>query len=384
MSSIGAIRCGMLIDGTGAPPRHDVVIDFAGDRIATVAPSDEVAPPSGAVHDWSEFTIVPGLVDSHDHLILNPGDEVAQFHEGDEATLHRGETNASRILHSGITTLRDCGGWHHLDLAMRTRIDCGSVEGPRTLVSGVPLTITGGHLSIWGGGVSTFKAMRKAVRSQVAAGADFIKIFVTGGLYQDDDKRLRAAFSPDALRVIIDEAHAAGRRVIAHCHGGPGALAAVEAGVDSIEHGIYCTREDFDAMAERTTPLVVTYNVFDQAAADTSLAADLRAKFRNAVETYHSTLTIVRDAKVTVGIGSDTIHTDLVSEMQALIRAGFSNLEVLQAATVNGAHVCGLTAVGTVAAGKQADLVAVRGDPLRDINVLRTVSHVVKGGQLVF
>jgi imidazolonepropionase-like amidohydrolase len=383
MSGLITIRCGKLIDGTGAPARHAVAIALVGDRFGTIGEPDGLGN-GGREYDWSDFTILPGLVDSHDHLILDPGDEVAQFHETDEQTLRRGGANARRILRSGITTLRDCGGWHHLDLTMRALITSGAAEGPRTLVSGVPLTITGGHLSIWGGGVETFDAMRKAVLAQSAAGADFIKVFVTGGLYESDDKRLRAAFSPDALRVIIDEAHAAGRRVIAHCHGGPGTLAAVEAGVDSIEHGIYCDRDDFDAMAEKGVPLVVTFNVFDQLAGDRSLNPELRAKFRNATETYKNTLMLAREAKVRVGVGSDTIHTDLVSEMRALVAAGFTNLEALQAATVNGAVVCGLEDVGTIETGRRADLIAVRDDPTKDLTVLRDVVHVIRGGALVF
>jgi imidazolonepropionase-like amidohydrolase len=226
--------------------------------------------------------------------------------------------------------------------------------------------------------------MRRAVRSQAAAGADFIKVFVTGGLYADDAERLKPAFSPDALRVIIDEAHALGRRVIAHCHGGLGALAAIESGVDSIEHGIYCHREDFDAMAERRVPLVVTFNVFDKLARDQALAPDLRAKFGNAVETYRSTLMIAHEAGVIVGIGSDTIHADLVSEMGALRAAGFSGMEVVRAATVNGAVCCGLTDVGTIEAGRRADLIAVHGDPTRDHAALNDIVHVIRGGSLIF
>ena len=375
------IRCGSLIDGNGDTPRAKIALAIAGEQILSVGS----ATPGAAVdHDWSELTVLPGLIDSHDHLLLDPGDEVAQFNEGDESTLARGRSNAKHLLRAGITTLRDCGGWHHLDLAMRREIEDGTTLGPRTLASGVPLTIPGGHLSIWGGGVETFDAMRRAVRRQAAAGVDFIKIFVTGGLYADDRERLKPAFSPDALRVIIDEAHALGRQVIAHCHGGPGTLAAVEAGVDLIEHGIYCHREDFDAMAERGVPLVVTFNVFDKLAEDQTLAADLRLKFRNAIDAYRGTLMVAREAGVIVGIGSDTVHADLVSEMRALRAAGFSGMEALQAATANGANCCGLSDVGTIEPGRRADLIAVRGDPSRNPAVLSDVLHVIRGGRLIF
>src|SRR5262249_31582597 len=163
--------------GTDAPVRYDAVIEIIDGRFGAVV--TDTSPGLVVDYDWRGLTVMPGLVDSHDHLILDPGDEVAQANEEAETTLGRGEANARRILRSGITSLRDCGGWHHLDIAMRDRIDRGLAEGPRTLVSGVPLTITGGHLSIWGGGVSTFAAMREAVRRQAAAGADFIKVFVT-------------------------------------------------------------------------------------------------------------------------------------------------------------------------------------------------------------
>lgn len=380
MSPNLCFRCGTVIDGVSAAPLSDMVVKVAGGRITVIQPASQA---DGWDYDWSQYTVLPGLIDSHDHLLLDPGDEVAQFREHETETLARADVNAGNILRAGITTLRDCGGWHQLDFMMRDRIVAGAATGPRTLVSGVPLTVKEGHLSIWGGGVSTLHEMRAAVRTQVRRGADFIKVFVTGGLYQDDDKRLRPAFSPDALRVIVDEAHASNRRVVAHCHGGPGAMAAIEAGVDTIEHGIYCTREDFDAMAEKCIPLVVTFNVFDQVARNQSLDGDLRDKFRRAVDTYRQTLSVVREARVLVGVGSDTEHTDLVSELRALIAAGYTHGEAIRAATVNGAGVCGLDDVGTIAVGQRADLIAVNGDPTTDIGALHHVVHVVSGGNLV-
>ena len=373
------IRCGTLLDGSGGPPRHDATVEIVGDRIRSVG-LDEPARRDGMTLDWRAHTVLPGLVDAHDHLTLDVGDEELQSREPSLWTALRGAGNAQRILRAGVTTVRDCGAKAHVDLRLRTAIVAGLIEGPRLLVSGTPLTIVGGQCWFLGGAVDSPAGIRRLVREQIDAGVDFIKVFVTGGVATRGTELLRAQFSDDELRLVVEEAHAGGRPVIAHCHGGPGARAAIAARVDSIEHGVFLAREDLEAMAAYGIPLVVTFGVYERLAASAELEPAAREQCEKVVDRYVETIAAARDVKVTIAVGTDTVHADLAAELRALIQAGFTPLEAVVAATAHGASVCGLADAGRVEPGMRADVLAVRGDPLADVSALRDVAHLVQDG----
>jgi imidazolonepropionase-like amidohydrolase len=266
---------------------------------------------------------------------------------------------------------------------LRQDIVAGSIAGPRLLVSGTPLTVAGGQCWFLGGAVSSTPEIRALVQRQVALGADCVKVFVTGGLATPGSGLARAQFSEDELSVIVEEARRAGRRVIAHCHGGPGLVAALRAGVDTVEHGLFLSSEDLGRLAEARVPLVVTREVYVRFAVEPTVSAEARRWCTEAAEAYLGVLAGTRRAGVTVAVGTDTVHGDLVAELEALVAAGFTRAEAVQAATATGARVCGLTDVGRVAPGLRGDLVACEGDPLADLAALRRVRHVVCNGKVV-
>jgi imidazolonepropionase-like amidohydrolase len=371
------IRCGVLIDGVRGPARGQTVVVSEG-RIRSVERS---APDDGGpgVLDWSAYTVLPGLVDAHDHVTLDVGDEEAQSRAPDATIALRGVANAQQSLRAGVTTIRDCGAKAAIDLALRTSFTA-DIMGPRLLVSGMPLTPPDGPCAFLGGVVASTAEIRASIRRQVEAGVDFIKVFVTGGIFAADGDVLRPLFSQDDLTVVVQEAHRLGRRVSAHCHGGPGAGLAIRAGVDTLEHGLFLTREDLAALAAAGIPLVVTWRVYEDLRQRDDVPAAVREACGRVVTRYRDTIRGAREAGVRVALGTDTVHADLAAEVQALVEAGFSPLEAISAATAHGAAVCDLADVGRIEPGMRADLIAVNGDPLTDPAALRRVAHVMRDG----
>ena len=264
----------------------------------------------------------------------------------------QGAGNAARILAAGITTLRDCGARVGLDVQLKRAIEAGVIRGPRVLVAGVPLTVTGGQAWFLGGEADSPGEIRRLVRQQVKAGADWIKVFVTGGVATRGSNMLRAQFSREDLRVIVEETHEADRRVVAHCHGGPGTRSAIEAGVDTLEHGVYLTREELEGLAQRRIPLVITYGVYEQRHAIHGRAALLPPAVREVMARYLETIALARELGVRIAVGTDTVHWDLVAELVPL-RAG----RLLGGRGRPGRHPWGadalhLPSVGTVEAGR--------------------------------
>jgi imidazolonepropionase-like amidohydrolase len=375
------VKCGTLIDGTGREPRPGALVEVRDDRIVGVGGPGPSAPRDTV--DWSGYTVLPGLIDAHDHLTLDLGDEEAQSRMPEAWTVLQGAGNAARILAAGITTLRDCGARRHLDVQLKKAIAGGLIRGPRLLVSGVPLTVTGGQCWFLGGEVDSADEIRRIVRQQAKAGADWIKVFVTGGVATRGTNMLRAAFSAADLRVLVEEAHEADRLVVAHCHGGPGTRHAIEAGVDTLEHGVYVTREDLEQLAARRIPLVITYGVYERGAKSTDVPPFFRDKCVEVMARYLETIRTAREVGVRIAVGTDTVHRDLAAELRALEQAGYSAAEAVQAATRWGAEALRLPSVGTVEAGKSADLVAVEGNPYEDLAAFGRVRGVMQDGELV-
>lgn len=376
-----SVRCGTLIDGVTSDRRRNVVVDIQDGRIARLSGAGPAEASS--VVDWSRYTVLPGLIDAHDHLTLDLGDEELQSRETDAWTALKAAGTAARILASGITTLRDCGARRHIDVQIRQALAAAVIRGPRVLVSGVPLTVTGGQCWFLGGEVDTPADMRRLIRQQVKAGVDWIKVFVTGGVATKGANLLRAAFSAEDLRAIVEEAHEAERRVVAHCHGGAGARWAAEAGVDTLEHGVFFTRDDLTLLADRGIPLVITYGVYERGARSTEVPPFFRDKCVEVMGRYLETIAAAREAGVRIAVGTDTVHADLVAELRALTMAGYSTFEALLACTRWAAEALGLAQLGTVAPGKIADLVAVDGDPLTDVEAIGRVRGVIQNGTLI-
>jgi imidazolonepropionase-like amidohydrolase len=384
-----------LVDGSGSTPldKPAVVVDDGG-RLAYVGPRGDAPPlPSDVVHDdLGDRTLLPGIVDAHVHLAFDGGpDPVASIQATDDLTLLLQMVGrAQRMLQSGITTARDCGARGGLDLLVKRAIVDGTVVGPRLVVSGSPLTIAQGHCHYLGGVTAPDEvSVRAAAREQLAAGVDWVKMMVSGGRITAGSDATRPQFGRPAVRAAAEEAHAAGRRLAAHAHATESIVDAVEAGADSIEHCSWISPDDaivYDpAMAARMAELGV------YACPTTNFRLDVLAARRGGdwLERRLGAVASMRAAGVRLAFGTDcgipnVPHDRWAGGLAWYERSGFSPLDAIHLATGGAAACIGLgDEVGTLTRGKQADLIAVDGDPTIDLHCLERVDWVMLGGQVV-
>jgi len=403
------VRAGVLIDGTGAAPRKDAGIVIIGGRIASVGPWSSAQPPQGArIVDLSSDTVLPGFIDCHVHLTMEVGKgwevEAIRTTPSDAAIL--GTVNALRTLRAGFTTVRNVGDRGGESVALRNAIDRGLVPGPRMLTAREMLSITGGHgdfsdgfrpgLTLGGaeplgnGICDSPDACRAAVRYQVKYGADLIKISATGGVLSPGDEIGARQFSDGELAAIVEEAHMLGRKVAAHAHGTAGIKAAVRAGVDSIEHGSILDDEAIALMKEHGTFLVPTLlagETVDARARAGTLPEFAVAKALKVRPLMQGSFKKAVAAGVKIAFGTDSSvspHGQNAREFSLMVHAGMAPMDAIVAATRNAAELLGRSAdVGTIETGRFADLVAVHGDPLKEIAVLETPVAVLQAGLAV-
>src|SRR5881396_1627657 len=395
------LRAGTLIDGTGAPPVRDAAVVIHNGRIEAVTTGGGSASPPADIEviDVSRFTVLPGLVDCHDHLAFHGYELVRRWGLDEPQSTHHLRTArvASQILAAGYTAVRDAGG---LDAGFRLAIHEGLITGPRLVLSlGIisPIGGIGDRISPSGHGAPFLndpslphglEGVRTTVRTMVRAGADVIKCATTGGASSRAGHGPKdRAFNADEMRALVDEAHALGRRVMCHAVGGPGLRLAIEAGVDSIEHGCYLDEDPelIPMMAERGIFLVPTLTVYEyhRESATPHVRERARALRAHHLESVQRALT----AGVKVVAGTDAGghgHPNNALELEHLVAAGMSPMQALQAATSRAAECLALEQeIGTIEKGKWADLVVVDGDPLRDVRILQNpgrIKQVWKGG----
>ena len=395
-----AIRAGRLIDGRGDRPISPAIVLIEGDRIAAVGPA--VAIPAGVkVIDLGAATLLPGLIDMHDHLTAIPENS---GYKGLGVSVPRealyGASNARKTLEAGFTSVRNVGASGFSDVALRDAINAGEIPGPRMLVSGPPLGITGGHCDnnllpsefhFREGGVADGPwEARAKVREVVKYGADLIKICASGGVLSKGDQPGTPQYTPEEMKALIEEAHRLGRKVAAHAHGTQSIKEAIQAGVDSIEHASLIDEEGIRLARERGTFLVMDiYNddyILEQGEKvgmlpesiekEKALGKLQRENFQRAVR-----------AGVRMAFGTDGgvyPHGQNAKQFAYMVQFGMTPMQAIQAATSNAAELAGWKdRVGTVEAGKLADLIAVSGDPLADVRALENVGFVLKGGAVV-
>jgi imidazolonepropionase-like amidohydrolase len=392
---------GLLDVDTGQIVRPGVV-RVEDDRIAGIG-----GTPDGEVLDLGDLILLPGLMDMEVNLLMGGrGETLAYSPVQDDPPLRmlRAVGNARRTLRAGFTTVRNLGlfvktGGYLLDVALAKAIDAGWIDGPRVIPAGHAITPTGGHLdptmfaafapgvlplTVEEGIANGVDEVRKSVRYQIKHGAKLIKVCVSGGVMSHTGLPGAQHYSDEELAAIVDEAHRRGLRVAAHTHGADAVRAAVEAGIDCIEHGFLIDDDAIALMVERGTFLVPTTALADDM--DVSNAApELQAKAAEMFPRARKSVRAAYEAGVRIAVGTDAPaipHGRNAQELVALVSRGMPPLAVLRAATVTAAELIDVTDRGRLAEGLLADVIAVPGDPLRDITVTQDVRFVMKGGKV--
>jgi imidazolonepropionase-like amidohydrolase len=381
----------------------ELLID--GDRIVEVGPT--TVPSDAEVIDLGDLTLLPGLMDMEVNLLLGgPNHESPLNPVQDDPALRtlRAVANARRTLRSGFTTVRNLGlfvqtGGLLLDVALKKAIEFGWIDGPHVVPAGHAISPTGGHLdptmfqalapsimplTVQEGIANGVNAVREAVRYQIKYGAELIKVSVSGGIMSHTGPPGAQQYSDEELRAIVDEAHRRGLKVAAHAHGDDAIRAAVEAGIDCIEHGSLASDETLRLMVSRGTFLVATTYLAD--GMDVSHAApELQAKAAEVFPRARATISRAIELGVKVACGTDAPaipHGRNAKELVALVDRGMTPLQAIRAATVVSAELIDVDDRGRLAPGLLADVIAVPGDPLSDIAVTEKVEFVMKGGRV--
>ncbi len=288
----------------------------------------------------------------------------------------------ARILNTGVTAVRDVGGDRHADIFLKNAVNRGEVTGPRVMVSGNSICRTGGHAYFSGVEADGVEGMRQAVREEIKAGADLVKIMVTGGVATPGQDIHIVQLTDEEIRVATDEAHRWKLVCAAHCHGVNGIKAAVRNGVDTIEHGLWTDEEAADLMAQYGSLLVMTIKPPN----DPVHVPGRLHKYMDRDDLIRNVIGLLRDRKVPIALGCDVItHGDgMPFVMHRVVECGMSPLEAIVAATLNGAKAMNWEdRVGSIEVGKYADLVLLNSDPLLDIGHVRDISQVYRGGKPV-
>jgi imidazolonepropionase-like amidohydrolase len=400
MNNIVALEAERMIDARGGPPVEPAVVVVEGERITAAGSPAQIKVPEGAKRiALGARTLLPGLIDAHVHLkgwrSANPNDILITPHP---LAALRAAADCRRLLHAGFTTVRDCGGC--LGPHLRDAIAAREIPGPRILTAYRGLSQTGRVETVtWAADIRPLRQevdgvddCRRVVREQIGLGADLIKVSITGRVYAPQSDPGQTAYTLEEIRAVVDEAHRMGRRVAAHAQATQGIKNGILAGVDSIEHGIYLDQEACELMRERNTALVPTLAYFHRIAtlgeSHGSPAYAVR-KAREVVEAHMNSFALALRMKLRIGMGTDFEGSPLFPhgengiELELMLQGGMPAGDVIVAATATNAAILGIEKkVGTIATGKIADLIAVPGNPLKEISLLRRVEFVMQGGRV--
>jgi imidazolonepropionase-like amidohydrolase len=393
------ITAARLFDGRSETLLTHPVIAVENGKIKSIATA---LPPNTNAIDLGDVTLMPGLIDCHTHIALHAGDSDQQtLRETPEYRAIRATVAARQTLESGVTTIRDLGneGSGYADIALRDAIAQGFVPGPRVLAAITPVTSTGSYRLT---GYSPYNRMpplsvaadgpaevRRAVRQLIADGADVIKTYMESFEKREPRKDILSGamnYSQEEINALVEEAHRGGARVAAHTYSDAAARMAITAGVDSIEHGLYLTEDTFRLMAQKGivyVPTLLVYEYWRDAKIFGAISPENKIKLTNTVNEHVATFKRALNTPVKIAFGSDTFELpgSNSEELLLLVKYGMRPVDALRAATSTAASLLDIDkTTGTLEAGKSADIIAVDGDPTRDISAVRRVSFVMKEG----
>jgi len=399
----GAVHCAHILDVRSGEIRDDQIIVFAADgTISSVGPAKSAALPPNVAPVEAAGTCLPGLIDVHTHLTGNPEDSgYAGLGVSVPREAINGVKNARRTLHAGFTSVRNVGASGFTDVALRDAVNAGDVEGPRMLVSGPALGITGGHCDdnllpfeyhhVAEGVADGPWAARAKVREVVKYGADLIKVCASGGVLSKGDLPGTPQYTLEELQAIVEEAHKLGRKVAAHAHGTQSIKDAIRAGIDSVEHSSLIDDEGIALAKQHGTYLV--FDIYNddfilQEGAKAGMLPESIEKEKKLGRLQRESFRRAFKAGAKIAFGTDAgvyPHGDNAKQFATMVEWGMQPLDAIRAATLNAAELMGWSGkVGALEPGYFADIIAVEGkSPLADVTVLQKVQFVMKGGAVV-
>lgn len=400
------VRAGRLLDVEQGRYLEDQAIRVENGRVVAIAPYAAGAAGDARVIDWSAYTVLPGLIDLHTHLVgdISSSNIAAPLMSSEARDTLLGVAHARATLAAGFTTVRDMGVYRAFsDVALRNAINDGLVEGPRMFVAGAYITVSHGGGEVTGlapdvgipaemrrGVANSADEVRQRVREILGNGADFIKVIATGAVFTAGTVPSAPEFTEAELRAAVEEAANQGTFVAAHAHSAEGIKRAVRAGVRSVEHASYLDDEGIELMRRNGTWLVADiYNgdYTEEVGGRNGWSAEILRKNRETTDIQREAFTKAVRAGVHIAFGTDAgiyPHGQNARQFAYMVRYGMTPLGAIRAATIDAARCLGHERdVGSVAPGKYADMIAVTGDPLADVETLRTIAGVIKEGRLV-